>query len=452
MTASSPSSSKYSPGYIDTYYTRTLTRDQPYAPLQNDVSCDVCVVGAGLAGINTAFGLVERGQNNVVVIDQHRIGWGASSRNGGFVAKGYSAGEDTLVDKVGLDHARKLVNLTKSARQLIRDRIASHDIDCGPLTPGVLTVSWENSQSGFAEKIAEMNRDFDVGLEYWPVERVREHCKTTRYFDAMYSPHDFQFHSLRYIQSLAALIVQKGAHIFENTPALSITQAGADPQAGWLVRTPQGVIRAKKIVVCCSIYSQGLNRKLENAAFPVKTFVMVTDPVSEADLAASINTPHAIYDTRFASDYYRVLPDRRIMWGGRVQLWGSPHNLAQAMFKDMLKVYPQLEGKTRPDVAWSGLMCYAPHKMPQIGEVAPGYWYNMGYGGHGLVPTTVGGEAVAQAILGLDPTQDQTYQLFAPFGLSYAGGGMGRYVAQMVYWWWRVRDALSSKPVLSGAE
>lgn len=432
-----------SAGYIDTYYTRTLSVDHPYTHLQNDIDVDVCIVGAGLAGINTAFGLVQRGQTNIAVIDQHRIGWGASSRNGGFVAKGYSAGEDDLARRVGVDHARQLVSLTKAARQLIRERVSTHNIDCGPLTPGVLTVSWENPKSGFQDKINQMNRDFDAGLEYWPVERVREHCKTERYFDGMYSPHDFQFHSLRYIQGLATLVTQKGGRIFENTPALAITQ---DAQ-GWRVRTPQGSIKAKKIVVCCSIYSQGLNRRLENAAFPVKTYVMITDPVSDADLQASINTTHAIYDTRFASDYYRVLPDKRIMWGGRVQLWGSPQDLAHVMFRDMLKVYPQLAGKTKPDIAWSGLMCYAPHKMPQIGEIAPGYWYNMGYGGHGLVPTTVGGEAVAAAIAGAD----QTYKLFEPFGLSYAGGSMGRYVAQMVYWWWRVRDMLSTNPALSGA-
>ena len=432
-----------SAGYIDTYYTRTLSVDHPYSSLQNDIDVDVCIVGAGLAGINTAFGLIQRGQNNIAVIDQHRIGWGASSRNGGFVAKGYSAGEGDIAKRVGLDHARKLVQLTKDARQMICERVNEHNIDCGPLTPGVLTVSWENPKSGFQEKIAQMNRDFDVGLEYWPTERVREHCKTQRYFDGMFSPHDFQFHSLSYIQGLAELVTQKGGRIFENTPALSID---ADGQS-WRVRTPSGSIKAKKIVVCCSIYSQGLNRRLENAAFPVKTYVMITDPVSEADLKNSLNTTHAIYDTRFASDYYRVLPDKRIMWGGRVQLWGNPHDLAQVMFKDMLKVYPQLEGKTKPDIAWSGLMCYAPHKMPQIGEVAPGYWYNMGYGGHGLVPTTVGGEAVAAALCG----PDQTYKLFEPFGLSYAGGSMGRYVAQMVYWWWRVRDALSTNPALSGA-
>ncbi len=432
-----------SAGYIDTYYTRTLMLDNPYPPLEGDEACEVCVVGAGLAGINTAFGLIQRGQNDVIVIDQHRIGWGASSRNGGFVAKGYAAGEDDLVRRVGMDHARQLMDLSKAARQLIRDRVDEYHIDCGPLVPGVLTVSWKNPKSGFQDKIAQMNRNFDTGLEYWPRECVQEHCRTECYTDGMFSPHDFQFHSLNYIQGLASLIAQKGGRIFENSPALDISRDGE----GWRVRTAQGSIRARKVVMCCSIYSRGLNRRIENAAFPVKTFVMVTDPVSAADLAGSINTTHAIYDTRFASDYYRVLPDRRIMWGGRVQLWGSPHDLAQSMFRDMLKVYPQLEGRTKPDIAWSGLMCYAAHKMPQIGEIAPGYWYNMGYGGHGLVPTTVGGEVVAAALTG----PDRAYKLFAPFGLQYAGGSLGRYVAQMIYWWWRLRDAVSSGRSSTGA-
>lgn len=429
-------------GYIDTYYTRTLSSDQPRPALRGDIDCDVCIVGGGLAGINTAFGLSERGQNNIVVIDQHRIGWGASSRNGGFVAKGYSAGEDSLIDKLGLEHARNLVDLTKNGRQLIQDRVAQHDIDCGPLTPGVLTVSWQNRNSGFQEKIREVNDTLGLGLEYWPAERVAEHCKTKRYVDGIFSPHDFQFHSLRYIHGLAALVEQRGGRIFESTRAVSIKKDGY----GWLVKTPQGSVRTKQVVVCCSIYSEGLDPRLERAAFPVQTFVMVTEPVAADDLRNSINTSHAIYDTRFASDYYRVLPDRRIMWGGRVQLWGEPHNLAGLMFDDMLKVYPQLAGKTKPDVAWSGLMCYAPHKMPQIGQIEPGYWYNMGYGGHGLVPTTVGGEVVASAITG----DDQAYKLFAPFGLGYAGGKMGRYVAQMVYWWWRVRDVLAPN-AMSGA-
>jgi gamma-glutamylputrescine oxidase len=104
----------------------------------------------------------------------------------------------------------------------------------------------------------------------------------------------------------------------------------------------------------------------------------------------------------------------------------------------MLKVYPQLAGRVRAAYGWSGELCYAPHKMPQIGRLDENMWYATCFGGHGLAPTTAGGEIVAAAIA----EGDDRYRLFAPFGLWYAGGPLGPYVAQTVYWWWRARDYL----------
>lgn len=431
------------PGYVDSYYSRTLDDlDSPYAPLSGAAQADVCVIGGGLAGINTAFGLMQRGKS-VVLLEGHRIGWGASSRNGGFVARGFAADHEEIAKRVGLDHARKLVGLTREARQMIRDRIAEYSIDCGPLTPGVLTVSWKDQAQAMQDYVAAANRDFDAGLEYWPTEKVRECCKTDKYFQGFYSPDDYQFHSLRYLHGLARVMAARGVKIHENTMAAKIEKDGT----GWRVITAQGHVRAQHVVLCCAMDSRGLDRRIEGAAFPVQTYVMVTNPLSDEDLKNSINTKHALYDTRFTSDYYRVLPDNRVMWGGRVALWARPHNIAGQLLKDMLKVYPQLEGKVRPEVAWYGVMCYAPHKMPQIGMAAPGYWYCTAFGGHGLVPTTAGGEAIAEAICGNTAKMD----LFAPYGLSYAGGRMGRYVAQMVYWWWKARDFFSARSSMAGA-
>ena len=429
-------------GYDDTYYSRTIDEDIAYAPLQGEVQADVCVIGGGLAGINTAFGLMQRGQK-VVLLEAKRIGWGASSRNGGFVARGYAADHEEIARRVGLDHARKLVNLTRDARQLIRERAREFAIDCGPFTPGVLTVSWKDQADDMRRYVEAANRDFDAGLEYWPTEKVREHCKTDKYFQGFYSADDYQFHSLRYIQGLARVMAGRGVGLHENTPAAGITKDGSN----WRVKTAQGEVLARHVVLCCAMESRGLDRRIESAAFPVQTYVMVTNPLPDEDLEKTINTRHAIYDTRFTSDYYRVLPDNRIMWGGRVALWAKPHNIAAQLLKDLLKVYPQLSGKVHPELSWYGVMCYAPHKMPQIGMIEPGYWYCTAFGGHGLVPTTVGGEAIAEAITG----NTEKIGLFAPYGLSYAGGRYGRYVAQMVYWWWKARDFISLKSSMSGA-
>lgn len=420
--------------YIDTYYFRTLGEDTRYPALSGTAEADVCVIGGGLAGINTALGLIERGKT-VALIEANRIGWGASGRNAGFVTKSYAASDASVVKRLGLEKAQKLVSLTKNARQTIKKRIAEFNIDCGPVIDGVLTVSWHDNAAATQEAIKRANDNFGMGLEFWPRERVHAHLKTDKYYDAAFSPNDFHFHPLRYLRGLARAITDKGGKIFENSAALKIEREGA----GWVAHTAGGKVKAQHVVLSCAIYMEGLDRRLENAAFPVQTYITVMKPIDPAVLKSAIDMPYAISDTRFCSDYYRILPNNRLLWGGGVSLWAHPDEIAQGMLRDLYNIYPQLKGHVEPEVAWSGKLCYAPHKMPQIGEIEPGYWYNTGFGGHGLCPTTVGGEVVASAIA----VGNTLYKEFAPFGLSYAGGKLGRYAAQMVYWWWRARDVLN---------
>src|SRR5690606_20742517 len=131
----------------------------------------VCVIGGGLAGINTALGLLERGKS-VILVEQKRIGWGAAGRNAGFVAKAYAAGFGTLARKLGAERARRVVDLIKDSRRLIRRRIADYGIDCGPVIDGVLDVSWHDRPGKVRREVEEVNRVFDFGFEYWPREKV----------------------------------------------------------------------------------------------------------------------------------------------------------------------------------------------------------------------------------------------------------------------------------------
>ncbi len=420
-------------GYSDTYYSTTIKDGRRYPALSGKVETDVCIVGAGLAGVNTALGLVMRGKN-VALVESGRIGWGASGRNAGFVAKGYAAGEANLADKLGVTEARKLVEQTKNARKLIRQRITDFNIDCGPIIGGVLTASWKDNTEELRQYISKANDNFDLGFEFWPRDKVREHCRTEKYYDALYSPHDFQMNPLIYLRGLANVVADKGGQVFEESAVTRVMREGGS----WVVQTAQGSVRAKDVVMCCSVYMEGLDRRLENAAVPVQTYIMVTKPISEDVYKTSVNTRHAVSDTRFCGDYYRRLDDGRILWGGRVSLFGSPENIAKAMLEDMFNIYPQLKGHVQPEFSWAGLLSYAAHKMPQIGKIEEGYWYNTGFGGHGIAPTTVGGELIASAIA----EGDRTYEEFAPFGISFVGGKLGKYGAQALYLWWRARDYL----------
>lgn len=426
-----------SESYIETYYRDTLNQNQPRADLTHDIDTDICVIGGGLAGLSTALGLVEKDKKTVLV-EANRIGWGASGRNGGFVAKGYAAGYRPLVKKVGLEHTKALHKLATHGRTLIKKRIDEYEIDCGPVRHGVLGVSWNNHPESVQDYIDFMRNDLNAPLEFWPTEKIRELCKTERYFDGFYSPEDYQFHPLNYVHGLAGAIESHGGKIYEDTKALKIDER---PDGGYIVQTPNGQIKCNQVVLCCSIYVDDLNKKLKYAAFPVYTYVMVTKPIPEERLNEALNTDYAIFDNRYAQDYYRRLSDNRILWGGRVSVKGVPKNLAQIMVRDLLKVYPQLEGVVEPDYAWGGELCYAPHKMPQIGQLKPGYWYNTCFGGHGLVPTSVGGDVVSSAIA----EGNERYKLFEPFSkLWFAGGPLSPYIAQSVYYLWRARDILIS--------
>ncbi|MCM2343624.1 MAG: FAD-binding oxidoreductase [Alphaproteobacteria bacterium] len=416
--------------YIDTYYSRTLGAVATYPELVGNCEADVCVIGGGLAGLNTALGLVERGLKPVL-LEARRIGWGASGRNGGFVLRGFDAGDIDIPGRVPPDQKFRIMKGCLDAQDLIRQRSMTYSIPCD-IVSGSLAVTWGTDTKELEDDVRYANDTFDMGLEFWSRQRVQEHCRTPRYYAGVFSKWDFHFHPLRYTHGIAAAASSQGARIYEQSAALKIKKDGAD----WCVQTAGGQVKAKHVVVCTSVYGSGFDRKLDFSVFPVQTYVMVTKPVDRHDLDSTINTPYCVYDLRFACDYYRVLPDRRILWGGRVGLHAEPKDISALMLADMFKVYPQLKGRVEADISWAGRQAYTPYRMPVIGQRKPGYWYNTAFGGHGMVPTTLGGELIARAIAG----HDGGYRDFDRYGLLFTGGPFGRYVAQAVYSYWCACD------------
>ena len=259
-----------------------------------------------------------------------------------------------------------------------------------------------------------------------------ELLQTTRYADALFEPRAFHFHPLKYIHGIAAAIEAQGVAIHEGTPAVAMERRGS----GWLVRTPEAVIEAEHVVLACGGYLAGLRRQVDAAVLPIATYVMVTEPLGDR-MHEVMRTRAAVYDTRFAFDYYRPLPDSRLLWGGRISVLDrSPEAVKRLLYRDLLKVFPQLDG-IAIDYAWSGLMSYARHEMPQVGRIDDGLWLAQAFGGHGVAPTTFAGELLASAIA----EDDQRWQEFRDYGLVSALKPAGFVGAQLSYWWLQAQDA-----------
>lgn len=418
--------------HSETIYYRASLEEHPVFPaLSGQLDTEVCIIGAGFAGLATALGLIERGQPNVIVVEAQDIGHGASGRNGGFVFGGFSLGCRALLAQLGPERARHLYGLTLKAVETIRARIARYRIACDATEAGVILANWFDDDRILAETRAFMAREFDTDWQPIGRDALREQLKSDRYFGGLLESNAFHFHPLKYAMGLARTIANQGGKLFTHSPAQRIEAEGA----GFVVHTPNGIVRARQVVVCCGGYIERFMPSLSRAVLPIATYVMATEPLGER-LASAMATRAAVYDTRFAFDYYRPLPDTRLLWGGRISIRErNPEQIRALLYRDLLKVYPQLEG-IDIDHAWGGLMSYAQHQMPQLGQLPNRIWYAMGFGGHGVGPTTLAGEAVADAIA----KGERLPAGFERYGLPPTFGALGLVAAQLTYWYYELRD------------
>ena len=406
------------------YYEATVTRPPLPRLGARREDTQVCIVGGGFAGLATALGLVERGLRDIVVLEAQRVGFGASGRNGGFVFGGYSLDNAELLRRLGERDANALYTLTTAAVDLIRQRIARYDIDCDAVYAGVILADWFGRPTALAALRRLMHDSF--GVDWIPVGAIelRHRLKSARYHGGLLEPHGFHFHPLKYLLGLVRTLAGAGVRIYEASPAVSIGHTHDCVR----VNTPEGSVDARQGGIAAGGYANGVYRTVERAILPIATYVVATEPLGER-LKTAIECASAVYETRFAFDYYRPLPDTRLLWGGRISVFErSPAKIARLLMRDMLRVYPQLRG-VEIEYAWSGLMSYARHKMPQIGRTPDGIWHAVGFGGHGVAPTTVAGELLAAAIA----NDDAIPPAFVRFGLAPTYGRLGLAAAELDY-------------------
>jgi gamma-glutamylputrescine oxidase len=418
-------------GYIDSFYRRTLADDRRYPALAGDLAVDACIIGGGLAGLTTALELARRGRK-VAVIEQNRVAWGASGRNGGFVTAGYATGLDTIRKRTNAADADSLYRLSMEGVEIVRGNIATLGVAGADVTPGILRVIRHDGADGLKAYQAEMNGRFAERLEFRDRAEVQAELLSATYHQGLYDPDGFHFHPLNYARALAAEIEHLGGAVFEETAARDVTRQGA----AHLVTSAGGKVTAQHVVFAGGGYTDAVSQPLRRAYLPIATYVLLTEKLGDL-LQQTIRTRAAIGDDRRAGDYYRVVAGDRILWGGRITTrTQDPANLAQQLRRQMVGTYPQLKD-VKIEAAWSGLMSYARHLMPQIGRLEEGLWYCTAFGGHGMNTTAIGGKVVAEAITG----ESDRYRLYAPFGLDWNGGPFGRAAVQLTYWAYQAMDA-----------
>ncbi len=419
----------------ESYYAATARGVIAHPRLLGEVTCDVCVIGAGFTGLSAALHLAERGYD-AVLLEARRVGWGASGRNGGQLGSGQRQSQDELERLVGAEQARALWDLAEEAKATVKQRIRRHDISCD-LKSGALQVAYKPGDAAvLATRAENLRARYDYPhIRAVPRDEVAAMLGTGIYHGGSLDSDAGHLHPLNYALGLARAARQAGARIFENSPVTRI-ESGAQPGA----TTAQGRVWAQYLVLACNGHLEGLEPRIAGKIMPINNYILATEPLGEARARDIIRDDVAVSDTKFVIDYYRLSADKRLLFGGgETYRRAFPADIKGFVRRYMLRVYPQL-AEARIDYAWGGTLAITMNRLPGFGRLGAGLFYAQGFSGHGVALTSLAGKLIAEAVAGSAERFDVFARLPQP---SFPGGTLLRWpglVAGMLYY--SLRDKL----------
>lgn len=401
---------------------RLRTSHEPRPRLTFDLDVEVCVIGAGVAGLTVAREAARLGLS-VAVIEAREVGWNASGHNFGAVMPGYPIDVADLIARVGFEDARELWGLAQEGADYIRATVTEHAMAGIGLSEGALEVSNVDSGDELIRRLQTLGEDFGTDVEGWQVARVREVVKTPHYFHAVHYPKAFQLDGRHYVHGLATLAEQAGARIFENTPVVGIDPAGIRKR----IATPAARVRASEIVLCGGVHLGAPLRRLADTLLPVWRYAALTAPLG-AGLAEAVAFKGAVTDTGGLAQY-RIVDGDRLLWSSGAGTFAvGPARFGRWAQREIRKLFPALGTVQITDV-FGGAVGVTVHGMPQIGAMRRGVWVASGFGRQGLNTSAMAGQLIAQGIA----QGDDRWRLFSPFELVWAGGTAGKFVGQAVF-------------------
>lgn len=420
--------------YPNSWYAATATPPDPYPVLSGEIRCDVCIIGGGFTGLSAALHMAEAGMD-VVLLDAHRVGFGASGRNGGQLGSGQRMDQQGLEAFVGTPEAQKLWLLAEEAKDLVKSLISKHKIECH-LRPG---VAWTDTTKKDVAHLHDYGRHLQDHYGYSDVELLtaedcHQMCPSPAYKGGILDHGAGHLHPLNLALGLARAAAGAGAQLYENSEVVEI-QDGAELH----VKTAKGAVRAENLILACNGYLGGLNRQVAAKVMPINNFVVATEPLGE-EADRVLRRDVAVADGKFVVNYFRLSHDKRLLFGGGESYgYRFPTDIASVVRKPMTEIFPHLHD-VKIDYAWGGTLGITMKRMPYLARLAPNVLSASGYSGHGVGTAIHAGQLMARAVQGEAEGFDTMAKVPAP---SFPGGpAMRSPLLALAMTWFALRDRI----------
>lgn len=381
--------------------------DYPIA--SGEITADVAIIGAGFTGLNAALHLAEAGRD-VVVLEARTPGWGASGRNGGFCCMGGAAAPDKVMRlRYGEEARREFRRAELESTAYARDLIAERGIDADLHSDGETLMAHTRAAIRNLEDHAETyQRDHGVTSTLIPESELASHGMSGPFFAALTTPVGMALNPMKYVLGLASLATGAGARLHANSPVTAI-----DEENGFTLTTQQATVRAKRLIVATNGYSsEDLPGWMSGRYLPTQSNVIVTRELSDDEIEAQgWSTNQMCYDDRFLMHYFRLMPNKRMLFGMRGGLFSSPasdarmHRTIRRHFEEMFPAWAHVESP----YSWHGLLAISQDLTPYTGPIPGmnGAFTSLCYHGNGVAMGSYAGALLAD--LAQDKTPERLY-------------------------------------------
>jgi glycine/D-amino acid oxidase-like deaminating enzyme len=390
-------------------------------------TADVAVIGSGFTGLSAARTLAKRGAR-VAVLESETIGWGASSRNGGMVLTGMKLGVNKLISMYGRERTKRMYAASLVSIDCVEQIVREEGIQCDFSRSGHLEVACKQKHFDDYQRQADIIEvEFNHKLGVVQKSELPTEIGSSIYFGGMVDEISAGCNPARYVSGLARAALRAGADIFEHARVQEIQRESHNGESGWRVSTSRGPLWAHDVFVGTSGYTSSATPELQKKIIPIGSFIITTE-VLPAPLAKELSPRNRmIYDSKNYLYYYRLTPDRRMLFGGRAAFFPESdqtiHRSAEILRRGMIGVYPQLRD-ARIDYVWGGTLDFAFDIMPHAGQM-DGMYYAIGYAGHGVAMATYQGQKIAELMASDNTGSDQPENPFV--GIPFPGAPLGLY-------------------------
>lgn len=387
-----PYQSPISPGR--SWYEDSAGPRPEYPSLDGDRQADVVIIGGGFTGLSAAVHLAKAG-TNVVLIESHRFGDGASGRNGGQLGTGQRAWAEEMESEYGFTRAKALFDLAEEAKAHLIEFSSANGIEIDYM-PGQMSVAhkarYVDDYKAHAEIMA--TRFNYPHIKFMDARETAERLGSTRYYGGSRDSGTGHIHPLKLVIGTARVAAAAGAQIFEKTPAIGITAQGCKVR----VTTARGAITADKCLIAANAYGGNLEPVSAAHIMPIGSFIGATVPLG--DELKVLPGGESVDDSRFVVRYFRKSKDNRLLFGGReVYAVNDPKDIHIHIRKQIAEIYPALKD-VEITHGWGGYVGITVPRKPFAREVMPNVISIGGYSGHGVMLSNFFGKLYAETVSG----------------------------------------------------